>query len=175
MDNSYSSILALLNAIKADFPRRKAAAEALMKSVGIDKELDVTLSAPASPKTMPTFVPAIARNLTPMLKARFDFAGLCVFGQEIWLDPIESVSYMNRTAIRRSHSSLRKHWEDSAPMLFGDDQLSLFVATQGVPEDLTYLVWRKDDEEPQVWECAGHDSRWFANLEAFLRWCLERD
>ena len=57
-------------------------------------------------------------------------------------------------------------------MLFSDDRLSLFSTTLGNPEDLIYLVWKSDQDEPELWETCGMDSHSFGNFEEFLRWIL---
>lgn len=51
-------------------------------------------------------------------------------------------------------------------MMFPDAQLTLFAVTDGVPDNLTYLVWISD--EPEVWVYRGMDSQRFDHLAAFL-------
>jgi hypothetical protein len=45
----------LIDAVRADFPRRKAAAEALMRQDGLDGELDLTILPPTKARLLPTF------------------------------------------------------------------------------------------------------------------------
>ncbi|MCA9032390.1 MAG: hypothetical protein KDA66_16345, partial [Planctomycetaceae bacterium] len=73
------------------------------------------------------------------------------------------------------HCALRENWEGSAPMVFPDERLTLFGVTEDVPENLTYLVWAKDDAEPEVWCYMGLASHEFSSLESFLNWRLERE
>lgn len=168
-------IHALLDAIKADFPRRKKAAEALMKQYGITKSLELAVSPPETVVDLSTFDSKVSRKLTPMLKARFAFAGAWKMGQEIWLSASDITSAVKNKAIKPYHRSLREHWQGSAPMRFADDRLTLFGITEGVPEDLTYLVWESDDEEPTIWTCEGFDAHTFTTLEQYFTWCLERE
>lgn len=168
-------IFALLDSIKADFPRRKKAAEDLMRQHGIGKALDINVGEANKVTTIPTFDPNVSRQLTPMLKARFEYAGSWRMGQEIWLSASQMASAMRKKKIQRYHLALRENWEDSAPMTYSDDRLSLFEVTEGVPEDLTYLVWKTDSGEPEVWVYEGFDSHRFKNLEDFFKWRLERE
>ena len=163
----------LLDGIKADCPRRKKAAEQLMRQAGIQDSLELAISPRESVSELPTFDRKISRQLSPMLKARFDYAGSWRMGQEIWLSATEMPSYLKRRAVRQCHRALRDQWEGSAPMVFSDRCLSLFGVTEYVPEDLVYLAWREKEREPEVWVYEGMESHNFANLEEYLRWRLE--
>lgn len=109
-----------------------------------------------------------------MLKARFEYAGSWRRGPEVWFGVAEMADYLKRKAIRVNHRALREHFEASAPMLFADDQLSLFGASDEPSQDLTYLVWTADKNEPEIWVYEGYDSCKFMDLEEYLRWRLER-
>lgn len=37
-----------------------------------------------------------------------------------------------------------------------------------------YIVWRDDDSEPEIWAYYGMESQTFANLNEFLRFCLQQ-
>ncbi|MCB9950147.1 MAG: hypothetical protein H6824_04125 [Planctomycetaceae bacterium] len=82
---------------------------------------------------------------------------------------------MEKKEVRQYHCALRENWEGSAPMVFPDERLTLFGVTEDVPENLTYLVWAKDDAEPEVWCYMGLASHEFSSLESFLNWRLERE
>lgn len=84
-----------------------------------------------------------------MLKARFDYASIIKRGRDIWLSPAEMERWMKKREVKSFHRALREHWEQSAPMMFPNDRLTLLGVTDGVPDNLTYLVWR--DDEPEVW------------------------
>lgn len=163
----------LLDAIKADFPRRKKAAEELMRRAGIRESLELEIFPAELVSVVPTFDVKISRPFSPMLKARFDYAGSWKTGQDIWLSAAEMPSYLRRRAVRSYHRALREHWEGSAPMTLADRCLALFGVTEGVPEDLIYLAWRKGEKEPEVWVYEGMESHNFKNLEEYFTWCLE--
>ncbi len=169
-------IFALLDAIKADFPRRKMAAEELIKRMGLNKTLEMEIEAPAPvPNVVPTLDAKISRETTPMLKARLEYAGSWKRGQDIWLSASQMASIMKKKAIQPYHLSLREHWEGSAPAIFTDDRLTLFGITESVPENLVYLAWAADEKEPEVWSYAGFDAHNFKDLEQYFKWCLERE
>jgi hypothetical protein len=168
-------IIALLDAIKADFPRRKKAAEELLKGMGLIKTLELKIESPVGVAAVPTFDPEVTRDLTPMLQARFEYAGSWKSGQDVWLSACQMASLMQSKAIRPYHRSLREDWDGSAPMVFSDERLTLFGITEGVPENLVYLAWATGGEEPEVWTYAGFDTHKFKDLEHYFNWCLERD
>ncbi len=169
-------IFALLDAIKADFPRRKKAAEALIRRMGLNKTLEMEIEAPAPVlKLTPTFDPKISHETSPMLKARLEYAGSWKRGQDVWLSAGQMASVMKKKDIQPFHLSLRENWDGSAPAIFTDDRLTLFGITESVPENLVYLVWAADEKEPEVWSYAGFDARKFKDLEQYLKWCLERE
>ncbi|MHB1425945.1 MAG: hypothetical protein ACYC3I_22505 [Gemmataceae bacterium] len=168
-------IFALLDAIKADFPRRKMAAEALMAKMGLDESLFIDIAAPVSVANVPTFDTKQSMALTPMLKARFEYASSWEMAQEVWLSANEMASEMKKKRVKDYHRALRENWEGSAPMLFSDNRLTLFGITKGVPEDLIYLAWTEISKEPEVWVYEGLESHKFKNLEQYLMWCLERE
>jgi len=73
---------------------------------------------------------------------------------------------------REMHSTLREHWEGSAPNLHLDDRLSLFAVHAELVESRVYLVWGPPEAEPKLWLCSGMESVEFKSLQAFLRWHL---
>jgi len=167
-------ITALLDAIRADFPRRKKAAEQLMGRLGIESCVELKIAPPVPVGELPTFDQGSRRRVTPMLEARFRHSGRWELGQDVWLDPAEMKAQMRTRSVARYHKALRENWQASAPMAFRDSGLTLFGVTEDVPQNLTYLVWRADGVEPEVWSYVGFDSRKFRDLEGYLKWCLER-
>jgi hypothetical protein len=164
----------LLDALIADFPRRKREAEQAIAEQGLPETLELHIGRAEPTAALPTFDRAVSRPVTPMLAARFAYAGVWRQGLDLWLTPARMAAQTRRRPVRALHRSLREHWEGSAPRLFPDDRLTLFGITEGVEENRVYLVWRADDREPEVWRYAGWDVAAFPNLEAFLRWQLER-
>lgn len=165
----------LLEGIVADFPRRKQEAEELMKKYGLEETLTQRIKPAERVSALPTFSKGVRCPITPMLKARFDFAGSWNNGGDIWLSPSEMERWMNKKSVLVHHRALREEWDESAPMLFPDDRLTLYAVTQGVPENLTYLVWGKQGGEPEVWSYVGQSAERFSDLEQYLNWCLHRE
>jgi hypothetical protein len=172
---SYDRIIALLEAIKADFPRRKRDAEALMSQLGFKEPLELEIAKPHKVSRLPTFDLKTTRDLTPMLKARFDHAGTFTRGRDVWLAAAEMASSMKQQSTYEYHVALRENWDDSAPMLFPDECLTLFGKTEGAPDNLIYLVWPEAADEPEIWVYAGFQTGKFTDLEQYLKWCLERE
>lgn len=165
----------LLDAVQADFPRLKAAVEALMRrQYGLDEALELTVSPPEKFRFLPTFDATRRRRPSPMLQARFDYAGAIDHGGDLWLAPAGMERWMKKRVVRSYHKALREHWEKSAPMRFADHDLTLFAVTEDAPDNLTYLVWR-GAEEPEVWSHQGMTGRRFKNLAAYLAWHLKRE
>lgn len=167
-------IAGLLDAIKVDFPRRKRAAEELFKKFGIKESFDLVIGPPERVEALPTFDRSTFRATTPMLKHRYECGGRWQRGREIWLSPTDMAATMRQMDVLQVHRSLRENWAGSAPMLFSDSDLSLFGTTEDVPEKITYLVWRQQ-QEPEIWSYVGLESRKFDDLGQYLRWCLERE
>ena len=161
----------LLDAIIEDFPRRKAEAEDLMRQIGLDDELVHVRCEVVQCNSVPVFEGS-SRPLSPMLAARYSFAGRLQFGQDIWITPVDVESLLRDREVMASHEALRNHWENSAPMQYGDEALSIFAYTDGVPEDRTYLAWPRHADEPEVWDYSGYQERQFSTLVDYLEWEL---
>lgn len=172
-DSVRNRIHSLLDALKADHPRRQKDALKAMRDMGIEGTYDLEISPPARGDSVPTFDKKVVRPLSPMLKARFDYAGSWLQGLERWLSLDEAASLVRRREVRSTHRALRENYEGSAPMLFPDNCLGLFSATDGVPEDLTYLVWATDRTEPEVWEYSDYSFHRSKDLEQYLIWRLK--
>jgi len=164
----------MLDQLVIDFPRRKRAAEAAFSTAGLPGTLELQIAAAERLDEIPTFARGAVRPPTAMLAARFAYAGLIRVGPDLWLSPGQMLKYSRSRAVRDTHRSFRAHRERSAPMQFPGDRLALFGVTDGVPENLVYLVWRRDAGEPEVWSYAGWEEYIFRDLAAFLTWHLER-
>jgi hypothetical protein len=171
--SSASKIRELLDALIADFPRRKKLIEAEMKKYGIERSVELVIEPPEAVTEIPTFA-ARDRRVSPMLKARFDHSGGWNYAGEEWLAASAMRRRIRTEDVQSYHAALRENWEGSAPRLFPDGQLSLYGVTEGVPDNLTYLVWTKEEGEPEVWRYAGLDSHQFKDMAAFLSWFLEK-
>src|SRR5262249_54729371 len=147
-------IWTLLDAIKADFPRRKQEAEAYMSQRGPYDPLELEIRPPEKALCLPTFKKGVSRPVTPMLRARFAYAGTWQTGYELWLGPSDLARWLKKREVRSQRQVRREHAEDSAPALFADEQLSLFAVKKRLFEDVIYLVWAYDDGEPELWSYA---------------------
>jgi len=174
-DVNDKDIRTLLDRIRADFPRRQQSAERLMADLGIDETLSLEIAAPEQVSRLPSFDSQTHHIISPMLAARFGYAGMYKTGQSIWLSPSQMQVQMIADEVRSVHRSLREHWEGSAPAVFPDSQLTLFGITEGVPESLTYLIWREGQMEPDVCVYSGLNQHRFANLSEYLTWVLTRE
>jgi hypothetical protein len=130
---------------------------------------------PEKTRFLPTFDPQRRRRFSPMLQARFAYAGTITHGLDQWLSPAAMARWMRKRVVRSYHKALREHWVGSAPNLFPDRDLTLLTVTKGLPEDLTYLVWHPAAKEPEIWSYSGMASHRFKNLAAFLTWVLGRE
>lgn len=146
-----------------------------MMQLSLKEVLELVVAEPDQVLVVPTFDAKLSRELTPMLKARFDYAATFRRGREVWLSASEMASCVKQKTVQGYHHALRENWDDSAPMLFSDERLALFGITEGVPENLVYLAWVNEGDEPEVWAYADFQTQKFANLVQYLTWCLERE
>jgi hypothetical protein len=168
-----TQIRTLLDALKADFPLLKDELATLMKGYGIEEPVSLEIEPAEAVQTIPTFRPGRNRQVSPMLKASYDYAGAWNWAGDLWLGVSEMPRRMRSRSVKSYHRALRENWEGSAPMLFPDERLSLFGVCDGVPDNLTYLVWGESEAEPELWRYAGLESYRFKDLSEFLTWCLE--
>jgi hypothetical protein len=169
-----TNIISLLDAIQADFPRRKREAEAFMANFGPFDPVEMIIRSPERCDEIPTFSAPQSQVPSVMLRARFDYAGTWDTGWHRWLSPLDMSERMIAHEILLHHRALRDHYEGSAPMIFPDSQLTLFGVTEGVPDTLIYLVWIPDNEEPELWSYDNYEFQRFATLEEYLAWYLNR-
>jgi len=163
----------LLEAIVANFDKRKKAAEALMAELGIDVELTYATKPPMRAQSIETFSKYKQIPLSPMLAQRFDFASDIVRGLDVWAGTDQIATLTNAKHVKLLHKSLRRHWVNSAPAKYDDASLSLFGYTVDVPENIVYLAWT-GEIEPQVYVYVGQKEESYENLDEYLHWCLTR-
>lgn len=164
----------LLDAIKADFPRRKREAESMLLAQGLNIVLTYDLSLPEQAVEIITFKKNTYKKLSPMLAERYAFASTITRALDIWPDLAAMRQVLTNSEIRTVHRSMRKYWPDSAPALFTDSNLSLFGYTIDVPDSIVYSAWG-DAVEPQIFYYSGIESAKFDDLNAYLEWCLKRE
>jgi hypothetical protein len=120
---------------------------------------------------IPTFEAGVSLALSPMLEARFGFASAIYIDTDTWLNTTEMLSWTRKRAVKSYHRSLRENWDDSAPMLYSDSQLSLFGITEDVPDSLVYLVWT-GSTEPEIWLYSGMQHNRFTTLRDYFEWYI---
>ena len=156
----------LLDAIRDDFPRFKRAVLRASRAPEIAEEMRLVLSPPPRRLSrVPTFEVGVFRKLTPMLQARFEYAGRMQHGLDTWLSLRQMSTWVRKREVRGHHRARRTHWIDSPPNLHPDSRLSLFGVTDGVPQNAVYLVWGDEGEEPRVWSVSGMSAEEFDTLE----------
>lgn len=170
-----TKVIELLDNIQASFPEKKTRIEALMRQHGLTGTVKLAIRPPELTESIATFSAEVTRQLSPMLKDRFDYMGCCVCAGERWLAASEVSEWVQKKSVVRYHLTLREHWENSAPMLFPDSRLSLFSVYKGVPDNLVYLVWAEEQAEPELWSYSGMNSNRFANLCEYLEWFLRNE
>ena len=123
---------------------------------------------------IPTLQTGVYRPPTPMIADRFRFAGRWENAQVglTWLSLRDMQSAWIDDSIRETLAVLRMHWQDSAPALHDDAELSLF-AWEPEQRDHVYFVWRSTAAtEPRVaWYRAQREDT-YDNLDAFLRFLV---
>ncbi len=124
---------------------------------------------PADP--VPARIPTLAAGKTwpvsPMLRARFEFAGrwVAAFLEQTWLAAGELAPLA--PALRRQVALRREHWTQSPVSKLPEDRLTLFGADRRAGDE-TYLVWTPGKAEPAVSYFAGASEKRHRDLRAFL-------
>lgn len=158
----------LMKALEADFPRLKRAVLKAVPGDDIDEAMQFVLSPPGKLGRVPTMQAGVSRELTPMLRARFEYASTIQHGIELWLGLEQMASWPRKRDFRGNHRARREYWIDSPPNLLPDSRLSVFGITDDVPQNVVYLIWGEGGEEPRLWSCSGMSSEEYDTLEDFL-------
>ena len=174
MPGNETRVRELLLRIAEDVPRARREIEERLAKEDYLPELPFSVGAPAFVSEVPTFAQGVSRSLTPMLRDRFEFGSTITRFYRVWLSPEAMREAMSQTPLMQMHESMRSHWEGSARNLYPDEQLSLFAIARENPEDLVYLIWSNDHQEPSIWESCGMDSRSFTSLEEYFESVLGR-
>jgi hypothetical protein len=159
--------------------KRAAKVRALLKAAGlddesIDSELKLRVGKPEPVRQVPTLEAGVRHRPTPMLEARFHFAGTIRDATEKWLGPAEMDKARANKKLMKHFTSHHDHWTGSAPAVIPKERLSLFAYDVGAEENQTYLVWpERGGGEPQVWRYHGQNERRFKDLDKFLAWAAD--
>lgn len=113
----------------------------------------------------------VVRPLSPMLAARFDYASSWVNAHldQNWLSLQEIKSAKSNETIREWIELRVENWGHVPPATVKYSQAALFAYNPYEPEE-TYLVWRSDNAEPEVWRYFGSDYKYFFDLKSFFEY-----
>ncbi len=116
-------------------------------------------------------------SLSPMLRARFEFAGrwenanLC----QTWLSLENIAEWFADTNLVEAMRLRRENWDHVPPANVASDKCAIYGFDMEEVEE-TYLVWRDTRQEPEVWRFVGADYKCFRDLERFLEYLVgDRD
>jgi hypothetical protein len=172
-------IIELLDSVKEAFPDKARKVARGLAKAGMTKEeigpLEQTIDPPEPFKSgIPTLKKGVNRKPSPMIEARFKYAGTWKQIDRVWLGVRAMEETLKRRSVQQSFKSMKENWEGSAPARFPAERLSLFAIVDGSDEDQTYLVWpEKDGAEPEIWAYAGQGETKHKNLEQYLKWVLK--
>ncbi|WP_068497897.1 hypothetical protein [Paenibacillus kribbensis] len=119
---------------------------------------------------MPTLAPGKTRPLSPLLAARYRYAGGWKDIGEHLLLPAEVLRIARTEQFRGWISDMRNYWVESAPYRFGDDRLSLLSVANEEAGHFSMLVWKEPGEEPEVWTYASQHEYRFSHLLHWFKW-----
>ena len=165
-----TQISRLFEGLQQRFPFLVEKIEAFLAESGLHEPYDGKLEfgSPSALTEISTFDLALQRQLSPMLHARFTFAGGILFCHEELLSLEAIVQATVNEEVLSTHNSLREHWEGSAPMQFSDRQLSVFAKQRQALDGITYFVWPDDRVEPEIWQYASMQENRYANLAEWI-------
>jgi hypothetical protein len=113
------------------------------------------------------------KPLSPMLRARFDFASRWedAYLLQMWMGLNDIENYQSNDQLVRWISLRRENWETAPPASVGADQCAVFGYDPYEPDE-TYLVWKEGVEEPGVWQYFGAENCYFHDFERFLEYIV---
>ena len=124
---------------------------------------------------IPTLNTCIFRKPTPKLRSLFECVNGWTNGHTLLLSLKKMDGILLDKSILATFSAHRDHWDDSAPMLYPNEKLSI-IGSIGPPltEDLLYLVWHDScDKEPEVWKYFGQSFSRYLDIEDYLKYWLD--
>ena len=157
----------------------------------INELLDIVITLEGNPqisesiefhKGVPTLEKGFYREVSPMLKVRYDLFGKWLNATHgDWLDPEEMEMLWNENVtdkrlagIVQSVRASMNNWEDHATGLFRLNRISIFAACDNGYE-MICLIWFDGSEEPELWvyDCNG-ESR-YKDLATYLQAYIDND
>ena len=127
----------------------------------------IEVGPPEKVSKLPTFHDGVWKKLSPMLKARFDYAGSLKTGNFVWFSPTEIESLMKQESVRSTHHRLHDTMKRVA---FSGELWTLYGTFCGCP---IYLNWSDQLKEVAVFFHNASDSQFWFNLESFVNSCLD--
>ncbi len=118
----------LLQKVADTGPDRYAAVAAMFDDEGFEPDPDGCELSDPEPfdKGIPTLTRNVYRPPTPMVAARFAFAGRWMDAETAWLGIADMEAVLGNEEVLEHIDSHRRHWTGSAPALFPPDRLTLF-------------------------------------------------
>ncbi|WP_204352548.1 hypothetical protein [Aggregatibacter kilianii] len=124
---------------------------------------------------VPTLEENKYRNITPMLKARFELLSYLIDATHgdwlsidemklLWSETIPDERLQEIKTILYSHI---ENWENNAGALFKKDRLSLFAGSAYTNEHI-YLLWLDGIIEPELWVYDTNGEARYKNLDEYL-------
>jgi hypothetical protein len=121
-------------------------------------------------KGIPTLQKNVYRQPTPMIRERFKYAGRWEnpFVANTWLSVSDMKSLWTDERAQENVQILRDYWENSAPALHSNKELSMFGMGPDDSDQL-YLVWHHDKKrEPNVVWYRAQREDWYENLQEYV-------
>lgn len=175
-----SKMIRILEQLRQTAAARAAALEKLLKESGLDDDaiaplMVLRIDGPEPfDKGIPTLAKGVYRRPTPMIAARFEYAGRWIEPGLEWLSVADMEHAVADRTVQSSIESHRRHWVGSAPAVVPPERLTLYGIMGEAKEDQTYLVWQEDDSlEPEVWDYSGHNQNIHENIEKYIQWIIE--
>ncbi|BDR57642.1 hypothetical protein [Xylocopilactobacillus apicola] len=118
---------------------------------------------------IPTLDIAVYQKVSPQLNERFLYADSWEDIGETFLNVEEMIELVGKPHFKSWVTSMRDNWEDSAPAIYPDEQLSVISVMSEDEGDYTLAVWDKP-LEPEIWRYSGQSEQKFKDLLAWLDW-----
>jgi hypothetical protein len=125
-------------------------------------------------QSVPSLKKGVYRRPTPMIAARFRFAGAWVNAGlgHTWLSVSGMEDVWSDKTILKQIRIRQEYWQKSAPALFSWSRVSLFGIERNEQEE-TYLVWNDGrKKEAEVYVYIGHEEKIFKNLRVYVEYLL---
>jgi hypothetical protein len=130
---------------------------------------------------IPTLKPDFYRNISPMLKERFDMMSYwknATHGD--WLSIEEMVLLWKNerdpyiAQIKHQLRAFSDNWINDASSLFKEERISVFAIEENGNEHI-YLVWFDDVVEPEFWVYDSNGMARYEHLECYLNAYISDD